>query len=244
VRVAEQEQRRALALREAALGTEHRDVLMNLGDLSRTLRVQGRVEEALAIDRKQMAIATRVLGPDHPIFAKLAASLGTSLAQNGNYGEAAEHLRRAEATFTKLHGPDHSMVLMIHVMFADILLAQQRWTEAAAAFERLLAPVDKAQDMVDARQDVRVGLALSYIEIHQPVRALQVLDPLAAQIDQESPAWQGQIHFMQARALWDSGRDRARAHEHAAAARGAFDRARLADERAKVDRWLTRHPAS
>jgi eukaryotic-like serine/threonine-protein kinase len=239
----EKELRHALAMREAIFDPNHPEIIANLGHLGRALRFLGRAEEALEIDRRQIAVAERAFGSEHPTFAKLSIGLGLSLAQTGRYAEAAKHLHRAEAILTKLHGPDHVMVLIVHVVFGDILIARSRWREAITAFEALLPAVERAQEAADARQDVRVNLALAYIELHRPARALAVLQPLVEQVDREAPAWQGQIHFMQARALWDGRRDRTKAREHAALARVAFKRATLPDELAKVDRWLASHRA-
>jgi predicted Zn-dependent protease len=129
----------------------------------------------------------------------------------------------------------------VQVVLGDILIAQSQWRQAVTHYHRLLPSLENAQDRGDAIEDVRVNLALAYIELHEPAHALAALGPLLGHVDTEPPAWRGNIHFMLARATWDSGGDRKRAHELATAARADLVGAAQSDEVTKIDRWLASH---
>jgi predicted Zn-dependent protease len=125
-----------------------------------------------------------------------------------------------------------------------MLISQSRWRQAAARYERVVPVFEVAQGSDDGRQEARVNLARAYIELRQPVRALEVLEPLVHQLDEQPWQWRGDIRFMLARALWDSGRDHTRAHELATIARPELVRAAKAREVENLDRWLASHRTS
>jgi tetratricopeptide (TPR) repeat protein len=240
----EQEIRRALAIREAAFGADHPDALTNVSFLARALSAQGRDDEALKLLLQVTPRAEHAWGREHPVFAKILVRLGAALGHAGRYVEAAEQLDRAEAIFTKLYGPDHVLVASVHTVFAGMLISQSRWRQAAARYERVVPVFEVAQGSDDGRQEARVNLARAYIELRQPVRALEVLEPLVHQLDEQPWQWRGDIRFMLARALWDSGRDHTRAHELATIARPELVRAAKAREVENLDRWLASHRTS
>jgi hypothetical protein len=86
--------RRALAIAEKALGSEHPNVGKSLSNLAKLHLDQGRLAEAEPLVRRSLAILAKALGPDHP---ELAASLdnGAFLAfVQGDWGRAADYWRR------------------------------------------------------------------------------------------------------------------------------------------------------
>ena len=56
-------------------------------------------------------------------------------------------------------------------------------------------------------------LGRAYVELHQPARARDLLDRFARALDDPAPDICAAIEFTRARALRDTGADRARAHE-------------------------------
>ena len=58
--------RRALAIREAALGPDHLYTAYSLNDLAELLWARGRSGEAEPLHRRALAIREAALGPDHP----------------------------------------------------------------------------------------------------------------------------------------------------------------------------------
>ncbi len=61
--------RRALAIREKALGPEHPDLATDLNNLALLYRAQGKYAQAEPLSRRALAIWEKALGPDHPQVA-------------------------------------------------------------------------------------------------------------------------------------------------------------------------------
>lgn len=88
--------RRALAIREEALGPEHPDVASVLVGLAQLHRAQGRLSDAEPLYRRAIAIQQKAVGPNHPSVRALVDNLAA----------VTEQLRRqAEAEATKPTGP-------------------------------------------------------------------------------------------------------------------------------------------
>ena len=238
--LAETEERRALAIRRASLDPNHPDIAGTLSDLARVVRHQGRGDEALALDREAVAIGEKAFGPTNPAFAQQLVNLAINLSRLGNHAEADQQFARAEAILTKLNGPDHASVAFVRLSRGDDLMRQSKWRDAAALYERILPVLATAQGSGQALTGARTNLTLAYLELHQATRALQIIE-LTANASREamSPANAGSIDFIHARALWDSGRDRKRAHELAVTARTEL--AASPDDVKEIDAWLARH---
>ena len=80
--------RRALAIEEAALGTNHPDVGTTLNNLALLLQEQGKYAEAEPLFRRALAIKEAALGPDHPDVAQVAENLAAVLRHLGREDEA------------------------------------------------------------------------------------------------------------------------------------------------------------
>ena len=240
--LAEHELRRALAIRSATLGPEHPDVATTLSDLARVLNRQGRAEDALALDLRAVEIGRKAFGPEHPTLAGQLVDLGIHLGAVGRPAEGDARLAEAQAIFTRLYGADHVEVLGVAVARADLLIGQARWTEAAAAYVRLIPPLEKAQGGGEALISAQANLGRAYVELHQPARALALLEPLSPRMDKLTPLHRGEIEQTLARALWDTGAAR-RAHALASRARADFTAAGPGHRREldQVDRWLASH---
>ncbi|MFC9746836.1 tetratricopeptide repeat protein, partial [Streptomyces niveus] len=70
--------RRALAITEGALGPDHPDTAIRLGNLANTLGELGRHGEALPLDQRVLAVTEGALGPDHPATAIRLGNLATT----------------------------------------------------------------------------------------------------------------------------------------------------------------------
>ena len=57
--------KRALAIREKALGPEHPDVAVSLNNLAVVYRAQAKYAEAEPLHKRALAIREKALGPDH-----------------------------------------------------------------------------------------------------------------------------------------------------------------------------------
>jgi tetratricopeptide (TPR) repeat protein len=72
--VAEPLHRRALAILEKALGSEHPHVAMSLNNLAALLRATNRLAEAEPLYRRTLAINEKSFGPDHPQWPSSSTS--------------------------------------------------------------------------------------------------------------------------------------------------------------------------
>jgi tetratricopeptide (TPR) repeat protein len=83
-----QHYRRAVDLRERALGKEHPDTLTANNNLGQLYREEGKYSEAEPILASVVAVRQRVLGAEHPETLVSMANLGIVLHEQGKYAEA------------------------------------------------------------------------------------------------------------------------------------------------------------
>jgi eukaryotic-like serine/threonine-protein kinase len=81
--------RRALAIREKALGPDHPDVAVTLEGMAGVSPGEGRGEEAVALLQRTLAIREKAFPPDHPFLADTRADLARALRGLGRDAEAA-----------------------------------------------------------------------------------------------------------------------------------------------------------
>jgi len=86
--------KRALTLRERALGRGHADVAITLAALARHYRDRGRLSEAAALYRQALTMLEKTLGPEHPETGITRTGLGALYVAQGWYPEAEEMWRR------------------------------------------------------------------------------------------------------------------------------------------------------
>jgi tetratricopeptide (TPR) repeat protein len=241
---AEQELRRAAAIREAALGPDAPDLAETLSSLGVTVRRRGDLQEALGLHRRAVALAERAFGPESLVLLALLVELGTDLGILGHHAEADQQLRRAVAIATKVLGPDHIKTAFVVIAHADGLMLQSRWHDAASRYEHAIPILEKAQGTAEDLAGAVSSLGRAYVELHQPRRALAPLERLESKPDEVPPELRPALELTLARALWDSGGDRRRAHELATRARADGKAVEIAQpgEVAQIERWLASHP--
>ncbi|MFD6332067.1 tetratricopeptide repeat protein, partial [Streptomyces niveus] len=100
-------EQRALAITETALGPDHPDTALRLGNLARTHGALGRHAEALPLDQRALAITEAALGPDHPDTATCLGNLARTHGALGRHAEALPLDQRALAITEAALGPDH-----------------------------------------------------------------------------------------------------------------------------------------
>jgi tetratricopeptide (TPR) repeat protein len=136
--------RRALAIREKALGSEHPDVAQSLNNLAELLRAKGDCAGAEPLHRRALAIWEKVLGPEHPNVATSLNNLALLLKAKGDYAGAEPLHRRALAIFEKALGPEHPNVATGLNNLAGLLQAKADYAGAEPLFHRALAICEKA----------------------------------------------------------------------------------------------------
>ena len=86
--------RRALAIEEKSLGTEHPRVAMSLNNLAALFGATNRLSEAEPLMRRALAIEEKSLGTEHPDVAILLNNLGQLLQATNRLSEAEPLIRR------------------------------------------------------------------------------------------------------------------------------------------------------
>jgi len=135
--------RRALAIRERALGPDHPDTAKSLNDVANVLEETGRYGEAESLYRRALAIREQALGPDHLDTAQSLDDLATLLYQAGRYGEAEPIFRRVLAIREKALGPDHPDTATSLGNLGGLLDTTGRYGEAEPLYRRALAIREK-----------------------------------------------------------------------------------------------------
>jgi tetratricopeptide (TPR) repeat protein len=137
--------KRALAIREKALGPDHRWVATSLNNLAELYRAQGRYAEAEPLHKRALSIRTKMLGPDHPYVAVSLGNLASLYKDQGRYAEAEQRFQRALAIFEKARGPDDPDVATTLNNLAVLYRTLARYAEAEQLNKRCLAILEKAR---------------------------------------------------------------------------------------------------
>lgn len=87
--------RKALGMREKALGLKHPDVAATLTGLAVSYSYQGRYTEATPLVKRALEINEKTFGPDHPTVLKLSQDYSNLLRKVGRTKEAAEARAKA-----------------------------------------------------------------------------------------------------------------------------------------------------
>jgi Tetratricopeptide repeat/NB-ARC domain len=131
--------RRALAIRERSLGTDHPQVAAALNNLAELLRETNALGEAEPVYRRALAIWERSLGTDHPNVATGLNNLALLLRATNRLAEAEPLYRRALAICERSLGTDHPHVATVLNDLGRLLQATDRLEAAEALYRRALA---------------------------------------------------------------------------------------------------------
>nr|HEX4314016.1 serine/threonine-protein kinase [Kofleriaceae bacterium] len=103
------------------------------------LRVQGKHDEALALQEQALALQLRVLAPEDPVIGNTRNSIGLSLMHLGRYDEALAQYQQALEHSTRVLGADHPMIGGLWINIGNVHSHTGRFAEARADLERALA---------------------------------------------------------------------------------------------------------
>ena len=134
----------ALAIKEKALGPDHRDFATSLNNLALLYKSQGKYEEAEPLYKRALEIREKALGPDHPDVATSLDYLAQLYYWQGKYDEAEPLFRRALEMSEKALGTDDPDVAMSLINLAAIYRSQGKYTEAEQLVTRALEISEKA----------------------------------------------------------------------------------------------------
>jgi tetratricopeptide (TPR) repeat protein len=149
--VGEEEFRRVLEIKEAALGEVHVDVASAVGNLAGVVRMRGKPEEAEKLARRALEIRRELLPADHPQVAASYATLANSLEELGRHAEVLPLRERVVEIVEKRYGEDHPKLVvdLSNLAYSAIL---------AGALDRAHEAATRALQIADAH-DVRPEIA-------------------------------------------------------------------------------------
>jgi tetratricopeptide (TPR) repeat protein len=136
--------RRALAIGEESLGSNHPTVATRLSNLAALLQETNRFVEAEPLLRRALAIDEGCLGPDHPNVATRLNNLAQLLQETNRLGEAEPLMRRALDISEKSFEPDQRTVAIYLNNLAVLLRATNRFAEAEPLMRRALDISEKS----------------------------------------------------------------------------------------------------
>jgi serine/threonine-protein kinase len=135
---AEPQYKRALDLRETALGPDHRDTLSTLNDYAMVLRRLGRLGEAEPLVKKALDRRTADFGPDDPDRLVSLNDYGVVLHALHRYDQAESLHKEALDRRTRVLGDDHPDTINSRVNYAIELSAAGKERDAAPLFKDVL----------------------------------------------------------------------------------------------------------
>ena len=136
--------KRALAIKEKALGTEHPGVAISVGNLAKLYYSLGDYSKADPLYNRALAIVEKALGPDHPHVATSLNNLAVLYKSLGDYSKAEPLYNRALAIYEKALGPEHPDVATSLNNLAALYYSLGDYSKAEPLFNRALAIYEKA----------------------------------------------------------------------------------------------------
>ena len=135
--------RRALPIREAALGPDHPQTAQVLNNLALVLQERGNYPEAQPLLERALAMNEKARGPDHAEVATALNNLAALHRLTGNYARAEPLYLRALAINEKVNGPDHPSVAIVLNNLGLVFQQQGDLDKARPLMERSLAIREK-----------------------------------------------------------------------------------------------------
>lgn len=136
--------KRALAIREKALGPDHVDVARTLNDLGGFYRTLTRHREAEQMIRRALAIREKALGMEDADVAQTVNDLGDVYYTLGQYALAESLFKRAIAIREKVLGPNDPYIAESLVNLGALYNDLGRYGDAEAIAKRAIAIWEKA----------------------------------------------------------------------------------------------------
>jgi eukaryotic-like serine/threonine-protein kinase len=237
--------RRANAIDEKVFGPRHRGVATNLDNLAVVHLHTGRLDEAKALSERALSIREEALGLEHPEVATNLSNLANIHHASGAHDEALALQERALAIRREAFGPHHRSVAASLDALAELHHDAERYDEAKVLFGQAL---DISERALGGEHPALASALLGLVRVALAQDASQDAVPLAERAlslreKTASPTVAiAEARFLLAVALWDAGRERARARELARTARDEYrEVGGDPTELAVVEAWLDAH---
>ncbi len=212
-------------------------------ELSQLELERSRPADALGQARHALSLAEAELGPSHPSLVEPLLLAGRALSQTGASAEAARTLQRAVELASQQPASTKPLLDAL-LMLGTIQYGLQRWSEAAATYDRALALIESGAPLPAQEQAWTVANAgISHLKSGHDERARFLLERAVALLEQESVEEKlADAQLALARVLWSDPPQRPRAHRLAKQAREGYARAGAAGPLAEAETWLAERP--
>jgi CHAT domain-containing protein/Tfp pilus assembly protein PilF len=167
--------KRAVALREQALGPEHPKVAESLNTLGGLHARSGNFSSAESAHQRALAIREKVLGPEHPDTARSLSNLGALYLNTGAYAQAETFYERALAIEEKAYGTEHFETSVEMIGLADVYSKTAAYERAESLYQRALAINDR---LADAKPELLAKLLNRFGALYYQMGAYARAKPL------------------------------------------------------------------
>jgi len=228
------------------VGPTHPYTLMARDTEAHLEATQTHYDKAIAMEQSILADLHAAYGAEHPMIARMELGLGTYYAFAQKLDDALAAFRRALAISEHLFGPNHPEVAQAlrKIAFTEI---DRHPAEARDAFARAIDIIERATHRKDDPDliPMLVGLGDAQLASGDPASAV-------ATFERAFTVWgdsrtdehlRPDAEYGLARALWDSGGDKARAKKLAAQARDGYlaNKGPWLPKADEVQQWLKKH---
>jgi len=131
--------RKALAIQEQVLGTDHIDTAATYQNIGLLLKDQGKHEQALGFLLKTLAIHEQAFGPEHVDTAMAYHDIGSLFKAQGHHDDALAYYLKAVASLEKVLGTDHVGTATSYYKVGSLLTAQGKHDQALEYYGKSLA---------------------------------------------------------------------------------------------------------
>lgn len=158
---AESHYRKALDILRTVYGDDHPEVAQTMGNLGAFLLYQGSLDEAEALFLRAIEIHREKIGEDYFMVADSLTNLAELELERGNAVRALGLSGQGLDIYARQFSPTHGKVVSALVLRAEILAAQERFSEAETLLLDLDASVDPQTQPYD-QESVTDGLSGLY----------------------------------------------------------------------------------
>jgi serine/threonine protein kinase len=214
-----------------------------VNDLGGLLGLMGKKQEMLTAEKDALRLKEKALGSNHPDVGFSEGNIAYSLFELGKSQEALQHIDRAVEIVRKGLGTSHPDYAIVLSNRGEILNALGRFEEARQSFETAIVTLEREVGVDDRNLAYALtGIGIGWLALGNPIEAIAPLERALKIRDTDSDATKrAETKFALARALWDSGRARARARALAEGAREGLSETSEPAKKAEVEEWLANH---
>ncbi len=136
--------KRAIALEENILGSNHANVAMNLNDLAHLYATQGKYVEAEPLYKHALEIVQQTIGEKHHNYAIALHNLADLYIRQGRHAEAEPLIKQALEIAGQALGSEHPNLSSHLGALVAIYFSQGRYAEAEPLIKRAVAIAENA----------------------------------------------------------------------------------------------------